>query len=652
MPDQATTVPPTAAQPEASIEQARKPEGLISHRAILLGLALVPLNCYWVIVAELRWYFILTLNPLFVTPIFYLFVLVLLNAVTRRVAPRWTISRAELVVIYVMLVMSCTIATHDFIINLMSTMSWPRWFATPENNWQLTIFPHLPKWLVIWDKRVLEGFFNGSSSLYGPGILKAWLAPLGFWSLFIFSVGWIMLCLNVLLRKAWTDEVRLSYPIVRLPLALTEGTSAGSTLRSSLFWFGFAAAALVDIINGIHEWIPNAPYFPIRAHQIDLPGQPWSAAGFTVLTYYPFAIGLAFLVPLDVSFSCWFFYLFMKAQSVVGYTLGYGQVQDFPFVTEQAIGAWVAFGISLLYLSRHHLARAIRIAFVRDGSDRDEPMSYRLAFFGLLAGMLVFFVFWWAAGFSPIWAIVVLASYLLLSLCITRVRAEAGGQHTVWDLEPRNLFRLFSSRQLGPANLAAAAVSHWYWRLNRSHVMPSQLEAFKLAQENRMNLRSLVMPMVLAFTVATVAGMWSCLHVLYRDGGLAKCVGFASWTGQESYDWLDNTLKGGFKPETSRWAAVGGGATFIVLLSWLRSRYVWFPFHPLGYCIGPGLVWLWCPFLIAWLVKLVILRYGGLRLYRKSVPFFLGLVLGDYTIGAIWSLVGAIWHVPTYQIFH
>ncbi|MGB9619915.1 MAG: DUF6785 family protein, partial [Armatimonadota bacterium] len=307
---------------------------------------------------------------------------------------------------------------------------------------------------------------------------------------------------------------------------------------------------------------------------------------------------------------------------------------------------------SLLLISRRHLARAIRTAVgPPDGSDAHEPMSYRVAFWGLVAGMLVFFVFWRQAGMSPGWALVVLAVYLLLSICITRVRAEAGGQHTVWDLEPKNLFRLFDSRALGPANLAAAAVSHWYWRLNRSHMMPSQLEAMKLAQEHKLSMRNLIAPILIALVLATVCGMWSCLHILYREGAV-KCLGFAWWTGIESYDWLGSAVNQGFHAESGRWGAIFGAAGLVVVLTWLRARFTWFPFHPLGYCIGPGLIWLWLPFLIAWAIKLVILRYGGLRLYRQSLPFFLGLVLGDYVTGALWSLVGVTFNLSTYQIFH
>ncbi|NLC55562.1 MAG: hypothetical protein GX774_01840 [Armatimonadetes bacterium] len=621
--------------------------------ALLLGLALVPFNVYWVIVAELRWYLILTLNPLFVTPIFYLFALAGLNALLRQKAPRWVLNRAELLVIYVMLVMSCTVATHDFIINLMSSIPWPGWFASPENRWESTLFPHLPRWLLVWDKELLAGCFKGNANLYDPRVLRMWLAPLAFWSVFIFSVGWSMLCLNVLLRKAWMDQTRLSFPIIRLPLALTEEGAGRPTLRSRALWAGFALAAGLSVINGLHQWIPTLPHFPVCARWVNLPSWPWAAANPFSITLYPFAIGLAFLVPLDVSFSCWFFYLFMKLQYIVGFKLGYLGVPGFPYVTEQAIGAWYAFGFFLLYASRRYLGAIVRGVLTRkELGDGEEPFSYRVAFWGLLVGVAIFFGFWWAAGMNPVWVVVVLLTYFLLAICITRVRAEAGGQHTVWDLEPKNLFRLFDSQMIGPANLAVAAVSHWYWRLNRSHVMPSQMEAFKLAQEQRVPMRSLVMPMLVALVVATFVGMWACLHVFYHEGALTKCAGFAVWTGTESYDWLNQALDTGFKPERNRWIAVGSSAGFVVLLSWLRMRFARFPFHPLGYCIGPGLIWHWSPFFIAWLLKLVILRYGGLRFYRRALPFFLGLVLGDYVLGALWTLIGVWWNVPSYGMFH
>ncbi|MGQ9880365.1 MAG: DUF6785 family protein [Armatimonadota bacterium] len=629
------------------------PMGGVSLRAVLLGSLLIPVNVYWVIVAELRWYAVLTLNPLFVTPVFHLFVLVLLNALLRRFAPRLVFTSAEFVVIYIMLVMSCTIATHDFIINLISLMGWARWFATPTNRWEDTLFPHLPRWLLVWDKDLLEGYFQGNSTFYRLDVVRMWVAPLAFWSLFILVAGWTMLCLNVLFRRAWMDQTRLSFPIVRLPLALTEPFTPGAMMCSRALWIGFLASAGLDLLNGLHEWFPSLPYFQTRAVPIQFTQPPWTAVGWFVRTFYPFAIGLAYLVPLDVSFSCWFFYLFVKAQMVVGYQLGYSNIPDFPYVSEQGIGAWVTFGVLLLYSSRGYLREVFHAVWRGDRSlDAEEPLPYRVALWGALVGLVAFAGFWWLAGMSLLWVMVMVATYFLLALCITRVRAEAGGQHTVWDLEPMRLFRLFDSHLMTPATMSAAALSHWFWRLNRSHIMPSQMESFKLAQEHGIPLRKLVLPILLALAIATVAGQWACLHVLYREGALAKCRGFAVWTGVESFNWLDGVIKSGFKAEANRWGVVGASSLFTLFLYAMRTRFVGFPFHPLGYCIGPGLVWLWLPFLIAWLVKFFVLRYGGLRMYRRTLPFFLGLVLGDYTMGALWSLIGVIWGVPTLQIFH
>lgn len=625
----------------------------VTRRSIVIGLLLVPINVYWVIVSEYRYYNILTLNPLFVTPILYLFALVCLNLVLRRIAPRWAFNPAELVVIYVMLVMSCTVATHDYIINCVTTMSWSRWLATPDNGWERNVLPLLPRWLVVTDRNALAGFFTGNVSMYDPRILRAWAVPMAFWSAFILVCGWVMLCLTVVFRKAWVEDTRLSFPIVRLPLTLINPDETDHTLRTSALWIGFGVAAGISILNGLQMWYPSLPHLQVRATYLAFNQPPWSTLNGTPITFYPFAIGLAYLVPLDISFSCWFFYVFIKMQSVVGYMLGYGGVPGFPFPHEQGIGAWFAFGVALIYMSRHYLKGVWRIAMSPEGGRSEgEPISYRAALVGAAAGVMLLLWFWRAAGMGLFWGIFTVGTYLLVSVCITRVRAEAGGQHAVWDVEPMNLAGLFGSGALGPGNMAGSAMSHWYWRLNRSHVMPSMLESLKLGGDCGVKLRSLVWPMMLALVVSTVFGFWSCLHVGYTEGVLAKCIGNGGWTAGEQFGWLDNAVRNGIKPDPARWGAVGASATLVVALAWLRARYAWFPFHPLGYCIGNELRWHWLPFLVAWAIKLVVLRHGGLKLYRRTLPFFLGLVLGDYTAAGLWSLIGVIWKVPTYQMFH
>jgi hypothetical protein len=48
------------------------------------------------------------------------------------------------------------------------------------------------------------------------------------------------------------------------------------------------------------------------------------------------------------------------------------------------------------------------------------------------------------------------------------------------------------------------------------------------------------------------------------------------------------------------------------------------------------------PGAIAWLAKVFTLRYGGLKAYRGALPFFLGLILGDFLAGGLWTLIGCL----------
>ena len=614
-----------------------KPRPPVTARAVLLGLALIPLNAYWVILSELRWYTILTLNPLFVTPVFFLLILLGLNAPLRRLRPQWAFSISELLTVYVMLAISCTVSTHDFVINLMTTIGWGAWFATPENKWEDLIHPFTPRWAVVWDKPALRGFMEGGESPYRLSVLSAWAGPVLIWVAFMLVLFATMYCLNTLVRKAWIEETKLSFPIVRLPLAMV-GLDNSGFFRSRTMWIGLALPLISGTLNGLAKLYPTVPHIQTRAvfHTYDNP--PWNLISGTPSSLYPFAIGLGYFVPLDVLFSCWFFYLFVKLESVLGYYVGLTRVPGYPFVMEQGIGAWTTYGVLILYVTRRHWQRVFRAILNREPlGDENELLSYRTAFYGVVAGVVLVIGFWRTVGMSLLPATVAVLIYFLLALCITRVRAEAGSQHTVWDLEPMNLFALVDSHSLGKGDIIGAGLSHWFWRLNRSHAMPTQLEALKMWHDAGLTPRTLAWPM---------------LHVAYRDGAAAKCIGYARWTGFEIYGWLQNMLGAGNRFQWPRLLTVGLSSGLTLLLWGLQTRYTWLWLHPLGYCAGPGLIWVWFPFMIAWIVKSLIIRYGGRTSYRKAIPFFLGLVLGDYISGSLWAIIGPLFNFEGYQIFH
>jgi hypothetical protein len=49
---------------------------------------------------------------------------------------------------------------------------------------------------------------------------------------------------------------------------------------------------------------------------------------------------------------------------------------------------------------------------------------------------------------------------------------------------------------------------------------------------------------------------------------------------------------------------------------------------------------LWFGFFIGWFCNSLVLRYGGLRLYREVKYLFIGLVVGDIIMAIFWLAVG------------
>ena len=104
------------------------------------------------------------------------------------------------------------------------------------------------------------------------------------------------------------------------------------------------------------------------------------------------------------------------------------------------------------------------------------------------------------------------------------------------------------------------------------------------------------------------------------------------------------------------WASLGGvafGLVACLLLTVMRVSSPGWPLHPVGYAISGS--WqinvIWLSMLIAWIAKALILRYGGLRGLRQAIPFFFGLILGEFVIGSLSTVVSVAADVPLYRIW-
>jgi hypothetical protein len=476
------------------------------------------------------------------------------------------------------------------------------------------------------------------------------LTPTLAWGGFLCVMVFVMACINSLVRKQWTEHEKLSYPIIQLPLEMTAGGGATGVLKSKMMWIGFGASGAIDILNGLNHLYPVMPSLGGKLYDLYpfFSQKPWSAMGWTPIAVFPFAVGMAFFIPLDLSFSCWFFYIFWKAERVLGDALGFRNMPNFPFVDEQSFGAYIGLCVLAIVATRNHLSRVMRKVFTGDRAvdDSDEPMSYRAAFLGLIGGMLFLTLFCNAMGMT-VWVILMFfVIYYAISTAVTRMRAELGSPvHDLHFIGPDEMMpRMFGARLLGPQNLTGFAYLFFFNRAYRGHPMPHILEGFKLAERTGINNRRLLMAMLIAIVFGVFGSFWSYYHISYIEGA-------RDWFAWHPFNRLQSWLNSPRPPNFPASIAMVVGFVVTLFLMAMRMRLFWWPLHPAGFAISSS--WsmnvFWFSIFFSSVIKWVILKHGGVKAHRNAIPFFLGLILGEFIIGSVWSLIGITIERPMYR---
>jgi hypothetical protein len=592
---------------------------------------------------------------LFFNVIFSLFVVIGVNQLLQRFLPRIALVQSELVVVYLMLSIASGITGHDMLEILVPMLGHAFRFATPENEWQQLFLPFLPEWLTVSNNNLLQGYYEGDLPLYTFETLLGWATPVLWWTVFISVLVFGMLCINVIIRKQWIEYEKLSYPIIHLPLQLTE-TPQNRLFQNKLMWLGFGIAGGLALWNGISFLYPFLPELRtrIKSYQV-FTESPWNAMGRIPFSLYPFAIGLGFFIPLDLSFSCWFFFLYWRLMRVAGAAFGFRNLPRFPYMNEQASGGYLALCVLAIWASRRHLLQVGRALFSRDSSQEDgnEAISYRTAVLGLISVLVFLVIFCYYGGANIGIMLAFFAIYYMISIAITRMRAELGTP--VHDLHysgpDQILTRVVGTRRLGRGNLIMFSMFWFINRAYRSHPMPHQLEGFKIMERTNMTMKRIIFALMLAAVLGSLAGFWALIDRGYQLGMEVR----AYWPslsafGIEPYRRLTGWLQSPTDTLIPESAFTGIGFLLTTVLMLFRMRFVWWPFHPAGFAISTswGMHVTWGCLFMSWLIKLIILKYGGPVRYRKVAPFFLGLILGEFTVGSVWTIIGIIGGIPTY----
>lgn len=616
----------------------------IRARVIVLAMPLIVLNAFWLFA---NWgvsgydssQSFATIISLFYNVIFCMVCLLVINSLLRRFIPKLALTTSEMVVLYVLLTIGSVMAGHDSTQLLWPMLAYTTWFASPGNNWA-KFQQYMPKSLTIQDKALLKDYFLGNSTIHTWEHISLWLLPVFLWTVIIVVMTLMMLCIIALLTDRWTRQEKLAYPNIQLPVAMLE--EGGALFKNKLMWIGLIIAAGMNLMNGLHLLYPSIPgsggaFYDLAQGTT----RPWSAIGYTPVAVFPFAVGMSFFIPLDLSFSLWFFYVVTKMSRVAGDVFGLTADPRYPFPIEQSAGAWIGLVIVALYASRVALKEQWMRALTGDKPTATDVLAPRTAILGLIGGTMLLMIMARMVGIPPLVSLIFLLLVMMIGIGVARIRAELGPPSHDFLSDPTLMMTTVAgTSSIGMPVLTVLILANSLNRAYRAHPMPSMLEGFVMFFRRGLSARKLLFGIVLAVVVGTIASAWAHFYFCYKYGA-------AVWGEQAQcwwfYDRLASWQMNPRKPDVAKIGAmlIGGGFTFGLMI--LRQRFPWCPLHPAGYALSLSpwnATWYSTSVLVGWLLKLIIMRYGGLRLYRIALPFFMGLVLGDLMMGAIWSLLG------------
>jgi len=578
----------------------------------------------------------------------FLVVALLVNAVLAGLGRNLGLNRSELIVVYIMLLVVASLATMGLCETILPAITGVFYYASPENKWEELLFPHLPRAIMVDDGSGNETFYEGFASAGHRIPYEIWARPMLLWGIFLLGLYMTMIGAAVILRRQWMDRERLAYPLVQAAQTIIRGedgkTAVNPFFRSRAMWMGAAIPIVVGLFTGLRKYIPG---FPVFRTAWSFPIYGGQAINMTL----SFAVlGFSYLISPDIAAGIWGFALLAKVEKMIFVTQGVVKQQEVwavsvsELLNYQGLGALVAFVLLGLWVGREHLLEVGRkfIGLESRLSDDDEIMSYRAAVLGLVGGMITM-VLWFAYLGTPWWWGLVFAGVLILIFTgITRIVAESGVPALISPMvAPDFMVYGLGSKLLGAKAITSFSMSYIFAADIRVFLMGMVANGLKLIEGmDKRSRRYVFWAILVAIFLGLVGSLWTVMQLAYKDGGINS----SGWFFNNMPNIIYRTAVKGLEPAGVHWPGMGFmglGAAGMMLLTWLRQRFLWWPLHPIGFPIMTSWLvdWMWFSVFFAWLIKITILKYGGAVMFSRSRNFFLGIIVGRMLISGIWLVI-------------
>ncbi|MEE2710870.1 MAG: DUF6785 family protein [Gemmatimonadota bacterium] len=637
----------------------------VTGRAACIGLALaVVIGLGTQYAADRHGYIFTTYAHLpsgFMAP--FLLLILFPNLIFERWFPRWALLGSELITIFAMGLVASMMPDWGITRYMVSAIAAPAYFASPENRWDEYVLAHIPSWMYLTNRGdAARSFYEG---LQADQAIPwgAWVIPLFWWLSLCAALLLVGACLIVVFRKQWVVHERLRFPLGEVALQLIGDTGVGPVEGPAAIWKNRIFQTGLVLTFSAMAWncfsyfgyVPRIPITQSDTTSIvfhpDFPG--------ITIFFNIYVLCFAFFAHAEILFSLWIFQLFSVAeQGLLGM---FGIVSTSSSVIQgglsgiQYMGGILIYVIWMVWISRDHLGRVWHAVMGRRYTERgleeqDELISYRKAAVGILFGSL-YTIFWLnQVGLSLIVGIVFVVIFFTFFLSLARVTAESGLVMSELTIKP-NAFTvgIFGSANLSMPDLATLGMANGFARNWRTFSMIafSHIAWFKNRMQGTQG--GLFGWLCLAMGVSVSVSVISMVHSGYTLGA----------SNMFSTPGNFGTFFYGSIPRWANSASEITGLEILFLISGMllngfviAGRYLvhWWPLHPIGMAVGDvgGVVRnAMLPIFLAWLIQSILIRIGGVRLYRRAQPFFIGMLVG-YILGIALSFaVDMIWFPGT-----
>ncbi|MEM2885517.1 MAG: DUF6785 family protein, partial [Thermoproteota archaeon] len=494
-----------------------------------------------------------------------------------------------------------------------------------EPDLSIKYFP----WYMAPSKGVITDMIYGSPSI--P--VAEWLPSLLFWSIFQWVFGIFSVSMAAVLRRSWLDIEKLPFPhteIMYTFVSKASGERGGSLLHrlGSRLAIGMLIGLAVQVpifmtfvfpwFPDVYAWKVNNCYFGATWVTPESPLAP--VAGFQTFNKWPPFYALFYLVPAFVLKSYLVSFLVYLILTQIFYSMGYytgllenpgcgrnwcppnpGQSPPIKWFAVANIGGPIGLALWYVIMNRSYLLTTLKAAIGRldeaENLESKEAISYRSAWI-MLIGSAIGIVAFFSVIAPPQSANGLVAILIVPLVCFVwnmgaRVFAYTGfngvvysgaGTAFVWSIWPQQpvpiteewFTHMFMQRTL---------ITDGSYGYGWSGVFPAVLSSFKMAEftgtSNR-KIAEVVLVVLLVVPFSSLLSMVALSHAFgasrfaeYADMGSNVVMRFAyegsheSWPAKSTYQF-----------------EVAFGIVMVGLLSYLHSRFLWFPIEPVGWLMS------------------------------------------------------------------